>query len=126
MARRFLTYLILFFSLNAFCQKYNFVNWTVEDGLIQSQASYICQDKYRQLWIATEGGISKFDGRKFTGYAAQEGLIANKVTVVMCSNDGNIWAGTNYGISVFNGRTFRSVKLTNATFNNITALEQTP
>ncbi len=125
MIRQFLIYFGLFLSFNLLSQKYNFVNWTVEDGLIQSQASYICQDKYRQLWIATEGGISKFDGRKFSGYTALEGLIANKVTIVMCANDGNIWAGTNYGISIFNGKNFRSIKLTNAPFNNITGLEQT-
>jgi ligand-binding sensor domain-containing protein len=96
----------------------------VEDGLIQSQAAYICQDNYRQLWIATEGGISKFDGRKFTGYTVQEGLTANKVNILLCDKKGNIWAGTNYGISIFNGRSFTTIKLTNSAFNNITSIVQ--
>jgi ligand-binding sensor domain-containing protein/two-component sensor histidine kinase len=96
----------------------------VEDGLIQSQAAYICQDNYRQLWIATEGGISKFDGRKFTGYTVQEGLTANKVNILLCDKTGNIWAGTNYGISIFNGRSFTTIKLTNSAFNNITSIVQ--
>ncbi len=126
MARRLLIYFIFFFYLSGFCQKYNFVNWTVEDGLIQSQCGYICQDKYRQLWIATEGGISKFDGRKFTGYAAQEGLISNDVNSLLCDNAGNIWAGTNYGISVFNGKTFKTVKLSSSIVNNVTAMLQLP
>jgi ligand-binding sensor domain-containing protein len=98
----------------------------VEDGLIQSQAAYICQDNYRQLWIATEGGISKFDGRKFTGYTVQEGLTANKVNILLCDKKGNIWAGTNYGISIFNGRSFTTIKLTNSAFNNITSIVQMP
>jgi len=126
MGRQALLYFLLFVTLKGVCQKYNFVNWTVEDGLIQSQCGYICQDKYRQLWIATEGGISKFDGRKFTGYAAQEGLISNDVNSLLCDNAGNIWAGTNYGISVFNGRSFSTIKLSNAVVNNVTALLQLP
>src|ERR1700744_1758321 len=100
MRHGFLTYLILCFAQHALCQKYNFVNWTVEDGLIQSQASCICQDHYRQLWIGTQGGISKFDGKKFTGYSVQEGLPANAVNVMACDSAGNLWIGTNYGISV--------------------------
>jgi signal transduction histidine kinase/ligand-binding sensor domain-containing protein len=126
MGRHFLLYLIVLFALKGLCQKYNFVNWTVEDGLIQSQCGYICQDKYRQLWIATEGGISKFDGRKFTGYAAQEGLVSNDVNSLLCDKEGNIWAGTTYGISVFNGKTFTTIKLSNATVNNVTVLAQLP
>ncbi|MES2679431.1 MAG: two-component regulator propeller domain-containing protein [Bacteroidota bacterium] len=115
---------VVLFSLGAFCQKYNFVNWTVEDGLIQSQASSICQDQYRQLWIGTEGGISKFDGKKFTGYSVQDGLIANPVNVLFCDKKGNIWAGTNYGMSFFDGTRFTNFKLSNNPVNNITAIAQ--
>ena len=124
MLKLLVTYLLILFSLTVFSQKYNFVNWTVEDGLIQSQAAFICQDNYRQLWIATEGGISKFDGRKFTGYTSQEGLTSNKVNMLLCDAKGNIWAGTNYGISIFNGKYFKSIKLTGAAFNNVTAMVQ--
>src|ERR1700751_2931187 len=107
MRKRLFTYFIFFWALNAFSQKYNFVNWTVEDGLIQSQAIDICQDNYRQLWIATEGGLCKFDGKKFTGYAMQEGLSANRINKIMCDVQGNIWAGTEYGFFIFNGKTFK-------------------
>jgi signal transduction histidine kinase/ligand-binding sensor domain-containing protein len=117
-------YCVLLLSPGAFCQKYNFVNWTVENGLIQSQASSICQDQFRQLWIGTEGGISKFDGKKFTGYSVQDGLIANPVNVLFCDKKGHIWAGTNYGMSFFDGTRFTNFKLSNNAVNNITAIVQ--
>lgn len=126
MVKQLVLFLIFISSLTALSQKYNFVNWTVEDGLIQSQAAFICQDKYRQLWIATEGGISKFDGRKFTGYTSQDGLTSNKVNMLLCDLKGRIWAGTNYGISVFNGKTFITIKLSSAPFNNVTSMVQMP
>jgi ligand-binding sensor domain-containing protein/signal transduction histidine kinase len=118
---------ILFFLLSAsfsFSQKFNFVNWTVEDGLIQSQASYICQDKYRQLWISTEGGISRFDGKKFTGYTVQDGLVANHVNTMFCDKIGNLWLGSNSGLSFFNGNNFTKLKTTDNEVNNISEILQ--
>jgi len=121
-------HLIIFFALMlplaVFCQKYNFVNWTVEDGLIQSQASSICQDQYRQLWIGTQGGISKFDGKKFTGYSVQDGLVANPVNVLFCDKRGNLWVGTNNGISFFNGIKFQTILPGKKSINNISAFAQ--
>lgn len=126
MAGRFITTAFFTFLLccGLLAQKYNFVNWTVEDGLVQSQASSICQDQYRQLWIGTEGGISKFDGKKFTGYTVQEGLVANPVNNLFCDQAGNIWIGTNYGISFFNGRSFTNIRLNTNSVNNISAIVQ--
>ena len=87
-------------------QKYNFVNWTVEDGLVQSQASFICQDSYRQLWIGTEGGISRFDGKRFRSYTVQDGLPGNHVSCIQSSGDSILWIGTSNGLVRFNGTAF--------------------
>jgi ligand-binding sensor domain-containing protein len=46
--------------------------------------------------------------------------------MLLCDSKGNIWAGTNYGISIFNGRSFKTIKLSNAAFNNITSIVQLP
>lgn len=118
MSARFLYF--LFFSASvAFSQKYNFVNYSVEDGLIQSQALSICQDQFRQLWISTEGGLSKFDGKKFTGYSVQEGLSSNRIGDVLCDRQGNIVAGTEFGISIFNGKKFRHIPVGKNAASNI-------
>lgn len=122
---RMCTYLSIFlFSVVASAQKYNFVNWTVEDGLVQSQASYICQDHNRQLWIGTEGGVSRFDGKKFTAYTVQDGLIANHINVLLCDKTGNLWIGTNEGICVYDGRKFHKIKTIKVSAYNITELAQ--
>lgn len=114
--------LLILVAFSAGAQKYNFVNWTVEDGLIQSQASYIYQDRHHQLWIGTEGGISSFDGNKFTGYSVQEGLLTNNVSVMLNDEDDNLWVASNHGVSIFNGRNFRHLKPGNGPNNNVTAM----
>ncbi len=119
--------LFIFCSVLFFCsghaQKYNFVNWTVEDGLMQSQASYLCQDDYHQLWIATLGGVCRFDGKSFKGYTMQDGLLSNHANVVCNDGKGNLWIGTAYGISVFNGSVFKNIKLTGAPVNNVSRIQ---
>jgi ligand-binding sensor domain-containing protein/signal transduction histidine kinase len=125
MTKHFISYFILLCAFKSLGQKYNFVNWTVEDGLIQSQASFVCQDHYRQLWIGTVGGISRFDGKKFTGYTVQDGLVSNHVNTMLCDKDGNMWIGTNYGISVFNGKNFKTIKPLEAPVNNVEMMVQT-
>ncbi len=101
--------ILLGFSVfQSFAQKYNFVNWTVEDGLIQSQASFISQDKFNRLWIGTEGGVSCFDGNNFTGYTIQQGLCSNNINCILCTNNGDLWFGTNNGVSVFSGKSFKT------------------
>lgn len=116
--------LAIFIFRESYSQKYNFVNWTVEDGLMQSQASYLCQDDYHQLWIATLGGLCRFDGKSFKGYTMQDGLLSNHANVVCNDGKGNLWIGTGYGISVFNGKSFKNIKLTSAPVNNVNKIQQ--
>lgn len=106
---RFILPVFVLCTLPIGAQKYNFVNWTVEDGLIQSQASFICQDKFNRLWIGTQGGVSCFDGNNFIGYTIQQGLSSNNVNSLLCDKKGNLWIGTSNGISVFSGKTFKTI-----------------
>lgn len=108
--------ILIFLSLagRCFSQKYNFVNFTVEDGLIQSQAMHIVQDKNHYLWIGTEGGLCKFDGKKFVKYSSQEGIASNFINKLLCDETGKIWIATKKGVSVFNGKSFAQVVYKNA------------
>lgn len=85
-------------------QKFNFVNYNVEDGLIQSQAVAFAQDKNHELWIGTFGGVSRFDGTHFINYNKGSGLPHNMVTDVLCDQQGYMWVATSLGVCRFDGR----------------------
>ena len=87
-------------------QRYHFHNLSVEDGLIQSQATCLAQDSIGNLWIGTGGGLSRFDGRNFTNYTVRNGLLNNIVRAVATDAHGNVWIGTSEGLSLFDGRNF--------------------
>ena len=94
------------FSAGSFAQRYPFHNLSVDDGLIQSQATCLAQDKMGNLWIGTLGGLSRYDGRNFTNYTVRNGLQNNVVQSVAVDSAGSIWIGGPSGISQFNGRKF--------------------
>ena len=56
-------------SFNTFSQnQISFRQLSVKDGLSQNSAISIAQDSIGFLWIATQNGLNKYDGRKFVSY----------------------------------------------------------
>lgn len=99
----------LIFALSSFAQQYNFVNYSVEHGLIQSQINSICQDNKGYIWIGTLGGVSKFDGNHFKNYSTKDGLINNQVNAIFMDNSNKIWFGSLGGVSVYDGKKFETL-----------------
>lgn len=66
------------------------------DGLHDAHITCIAQDKRGNLWLGTNNGVSKFDGKKFTAYLnTNNSKKAIFVSVILCDQKGNIWLGTN-------------------------------
>lgn len=90
----------------SYAQRYSFHNLNVDEGLVQSQALCLAQDKVGNLWIGTMGGLSRYDGKTFTNYNMRNGLLSSMVNAVDVDKKGNIWIGTQKGLSRFNGKSF--------------------
>lgn len=53
----------------------------------------IYQDVSNRTWIATEKGISLFDGNGFKNYGTQDGLTDENVRIVFSDSSGILWCG---------------------------------
>ena len=93
--------LLLIFSMRSFGQRYNFEQYDVQDGLVQSQITSITQDKQNRLWIATLGGLSRFNGNEFTNLSKTDGLNSNFVLSCAFNKDGSLFIGTQKGLSIY-------------------------
>ncbi len=83
-------------------QECNFRNYSVADGLPQSQVNDIHQDYRGYVWLATQGaGISRFDGNVFRNYSTSEGLGSGIVSSIVEWNQ-TVWCGTTAGLFQFN------------------------
>jgi ligand-binding sensor domain-containing protein/two-component sensor histidine kinase len=118
--KRNLSFLIfcLFLATKVFGQASSFRNFSVNEGVAQSQVYSLLQDHQGNIWMGTRGGgISKFDGKKFTTLSGRDGLVNGFVHKMKRGKDNRIWVATNNGVSVYDGRKFESYKLPNAQGN---------
>ena len=69
--------LIIFslFATSLTAQPLNLLNYNVGEGLSQSQAWCILEDRKGYLWCGTQGGgLNRFDGTRFEQFSVEEGL----------------------------------------------------
>jgi len=96
--------------LYAPAQHYDFRNYSVEEGLAQSQIFSIMQDSRGNLWLGTYGaGVNRFDGIHFDRFNEYDGLSNNIVHSIFEDSKGNIWFGFEKGgVTRYDGISFKT------------------
>jgi len=95
-------------SLSLSAQTYSYREYTIDDGMPQSESMAVFQDSRGYLWIPTRNGLARFDGQTFISYLRKDGLPSNIVTSVVEDRAGIVWAVTVNGLARFNGKNFKS------------------
>ena len=79
-------------------QRLRFEHLGVEQGLVQGTVYTIMQDRQGFLWIATEGGLNRYDGHTFETYTATPfdttSLSNNILQSVTEAENGDLWVAT--------------------------------
>ena len=69
----------------------------------------VCRStKDKVLWIATNGGLARYDSKNIQTFLPQDGLSNGRVRCLFESKDGAIWVGTESGLNVVTAKTFRN------------------
>ncbi|MFK7828625.1 MAG: EAL domain-containing protein [Congregibacter sp.] len=74
-----------------------FRTYSVADGLNQSAALAVVQDHDGFIWIATFGGLNRFDGRNFESLTTRQGLRQNQIFALAVDRNNRLWAGDTAG-----------------------------
>ena len=84
--------------------------YTEEEGLAHNHIEDLLEDRQENLWIATVGGLSRFDGKTFENFTMEHGLPNNHIQALLEDRQGRLWAGTESGVARFDGqRRFHTV-----------------
>lgn len=77
--------------------------WSTPEGLPQVTVLAITQDRDHFIWLGTQVGLARFDGREFRVFNAENdsGLSNNYVNSLLALDDGSVWIATRGGISRF-------------------------
>ena len=87
-----LLWILAFTNSWVFSQKLQFKNYTVADGLPQSQVHSILQDSQGYIWFATAGGACRYDGVTYKVFDSQSGLPKGSIVYdIYEDRRGRIW-----------------------------------
>src|SRR5438270_394274 len=75
--------------------------FTVEDGLPSNVVNAIVQTRNGYLWIGTDAGLARFDGRHFTmiDFRGPRSAAQGVVRSLAEGPDGDLWVGTHFGLA---------------------------
>jgi signal transduction histidine kinase/ligand-binding sensor domain-containing protein len=78
--------------------------YSVDDGLAGDEINALLQDSQGFLWIATDSGLSRFDGARFVNYDSRHGLPSPNITALQEGPKGSLLVGTTAGLAWLNPR----------------------
>ena len=64
----------------------------------------VAADASGSVWVATETGLSRFDGQRWTTFTEADGLADDLIFSVAVDGQGRVWAGSLQGLSRFDGQ----------------------
>ncbi len=102
--KRVVPFLFLFIALTCYGQQGRM--FTIDKDLSNSIINYLYQDKKGNIWVATEGGLNRYDGAKFTVFKHEEtdehSLLDDNVRVLFEDSQGHFLVGTARGLQIYN------------------------
>lgn len=82
-----------------------FKHLSVQDGLSQSWTKCFLEDQTGLLWIGTNDGLNKYDGKHFKVYKyipeQEKSLNNNTINTIFEDSKGKIWVGTQAGLNYY-------------------------
>lgn len=102
---------VLLPALPLAAQQYSFQSFDFESGLMNLAVENFLQDREGFLWVATQNGLYRYDGRGFTEFRETEGLPPTFLMALHQSPDGTLWVGTLKGLWRRSGSRFEPVTI---------------
>lgn len=124
-------FLLICLSLQSIAQSVhgNWLNYTTYEGLPHNQVICITKDSSGFIWIGTAGGLSRFDGVRFTNYYHNpndsNSLPSNDIRSLFVDNKNRLWIATTNGLCCFDlitnkkTRFYHNAKDSNSIANNL-------
>jgi ligand-binding sensor domain-containing protein/signal transduction histidine kinase len=83
--------------------------WSSENGLPQNSVHQILQTRDGYIWVATEGGVARFNGTQFTVFNQENDptFTSNDICCLAEDRNGVLWIGTADGLLRYTRGAFR-------------------
>ena len=113
--RNYITICFFIFFVNVSKAQVPYKNFSNADGLAQTTNYFLLKDSKGYLWISTNDGLCRFDGRNFQSFSYSPmdslSLHGGNVNNFIEVENSNLFVGTNRGLNYYNSisKTFKRV-----------------
>ena len=94
-----------------------FTTFDTTDGLPHNTVICLLEDREGQLWVGSEGGLTRYDDRQdvgetFTTFTTEDGMAHNRVACLLEDRKGQLWFGAGWnaggpvGLGRYDGQNF--------------------
>ncbi len=90
--RHIITAMLVFGCIAGRTQPAQMFHYTTRDGLPSNSIYRTLIDKKGFLWVATENGLARFDGKKFKVFTTAQGLSDNEIIDLHIDSSNILWA----------------------------------
>ncbi len=87
-------------AISAAAQSYSFKTYGQDYGLKNVALNSITEDTEGYVWVGTQSGLYRYDGRSFQQVGSLKTLDSLDVQAVAAAPDGSVWVGTNAGLAL--------------------------
>ncbi len=116
---KYLTILSLFLNISLWSQRPPFKEFNVDNGLPSNMVRCVFKDSKGLIWIGTQSGLVRYDGKNFFVFDESTGLVANEVWSITEDGFGNLWFGAyGKGVLKYNGKSFTNYNTSNGLAGN--------
>lgn len=112
-------------SADTFFSRYNFRFITEAEGLPNNCVTAILKDSKGYVWMATQGGVGRYDGYRFLTYTArgETDVLKSNYVYSLCEDGcGRLWIGSEGGLDWMDVATCRLVSLDISAFPELKSL----
>jgi PAS domain S-box-containing protein len=92
-----------------FGQRYTFKFYGEDEGLRNLAPQCLLQDRSGFLWVGTQDGLYRYDGRRFRAFGRNDGLPSALIYSLHETADGKLWIDTAAGLARRDGDRFEPV-----------------
>jgi ligand-binding sensor domain-containing protein len=96
---------------NLFSQEPSIKTYNIAKGLPSNECYRVIQDQKGYIWIASDGGLSRYNGYTFQNFTIKDGLPDNVIIHLLEDSKGRIWIiGLNSRVAYFENEAFCPAK----------------
>ena len=94
---RLILLIFCFISQSLIGQEFIYTNYNTQNGLPSSKIYHVLQDSKGYIWLATDNGVSRYNGYEFENFDMNDGLAENTISEIYEDQKGIIWFIGNSG-----------------------------